>query len=479
MEKLMKTPAKMRAGWFIAQALFSAVTCIEIYYYTDWMTNIALIPLVTIGMIKLITAVLDWISSLVLPVIMQKLRLPLGKYRTYFAIFPAIYCVFGALAITKVSDTNMAINVLVLIVSYFISRFMWNLTDAASSTFTSVAAEQYSDAQTVLSMWRGRGSASSSLWFGAISGVLIGLLASAGLAKENPMQFSVLALIWFAINIVGYQVLFHTTKDLKKRDMEELNAESRSGQRVTMIDIFKAVGTNRPLLLLWIYDVFRQLSMFYVSGVTMFYLRFSLQLEDAAVKMSTYILISGVAAFVGSFVAAAIVKVLGTKKTLLLSMFGGAVVGIILYIVNIRNFWAVTAIRAITGLFLGGSLVLITKTYADCSIYGEYMTGKDVRATVMATFPIPIKIMSIIIGLVTTAAIAFGFGGVLPGDAMENVSLIDYAATRRFDFIFFVIPAIASIIAGCCMLLYPADKKFREWSDAINERKGAAPAKIQ
>ncbi|MDR1589801.1 MAG: MFS transporter [Oscillospiraceae bacterium] len=476
MEKVLKTPVRMRLGWFIAQTLFSAVTCIEIFYYTGFLVDVALIPLVLVGVIKTTTAILDFASSIVLPIIMQKLKLPWGKYRSYFVLLPAIYCIFGALAISKVIAGNdpagMTINTIVIVVSYFISRFLWNLTDAASSTFTSVAARQYPDAQVTLSMWRGRGSASSSLWFGAIAGPMIALFIKA--TGSNTWGYTLMALVFFLINIVGYRVLFWSTKPLKQIDMEELNVENTAENKIKLVDIFKAVGTNTPLLILWIYDVFRQLAMFYGSGVMFFYFAHSLKADWA---ISTSVLVGGIGGFLSGFIAAPIVAKLGTKRSLLLSMFGGAVVGIIMYILNLKDPWAVMLIRAITGLLLGSSMVLITKTYADCSIYAEYKTGKDMRATVMASFPIPIKIMSVFIGLVTTAAIAYT--GYNAEKVQAGEMIIDELMIRRFDQIFFVVPAIFSAIAGILMLFYPSDKKFQEWGNEVNKRKGITSTAAQ
>jgi GPH family glycoside/pentoside/hexuronide:cation symporter len=469
--KSKKTPAITQSGFFVSQALFAAVTCIEIYYFTGFLVDIARIPLGLVAIIKTVTAVLDFAFALLMPVIMQKLRLPLGKYRSAFVIFPAIYAIFGALAISKISDTNMAITAGVIIVSYFISRCLWNLTDASSSVFTSVIAREYPDAQTKLSMWRGRGSASSSLWFGVLAGPLIiafSKMTTGGLSDNAVWGYTFMALVIFVINIVGYAWLYISTKQFKKIDMEELKVGTRESDApsVSVLDMLKAVATNKALLSIWVYDVFRQLGMFYGSGVAFFYWTYTL---GAPWAIAISVTVGGVGGFLGGFLSEIVVRKLGTKKAILFSMFGGAILGIVMFLIpwsGDGGAWAVMIIRTVTGLALASPMILITKTYADCSTYAEYKTGKDTRATVMSSYAIPIKIMSVIIGGVTTLAIALT-GYVAGGEITESV-------TKGFSFIFFVVPSIFNLIAGVAILFYPADKKFAEYKRVVDERRAAA-----
>ena len=125
--------------------------------------------------------------------------------------------------------------------------------------------------------------------------------------------------------------------------------------------------------------------------------------------LSIFLLSISIARLLGTFAAPAIGVKLGKRNSYFI-FFGLAAIGFAVARFLNHSPWGFTLMFCLSVLFVSISTSLNTALFADTVVYGEWKTGKNIRAFTMALMNFPIKIGVLIRSAVVTAGLmAIGF----------------------------------------------------------------------
>jgi Na+/melibiose symporter-like transporter len=181
-------------------------------------------------------------------------------------------------------------------------------------------------------------------------------------------------------------------------------SQKKSGQSVK--EIVGLVFRNPPLMLLTLAQVFSSTSLFVITALAIYYFTY---VTGKPAFFSLFILATSIARLIGTFAAPFIGVKLGKRSSywmfLALAAIGYA---------SARFFsetpWEFTLAFCIPTLCASIAASMNTALFSDTVIYGEWKTGKNIRAFTMALMNFPIKVGVLIrSAVVPLGLMAIGF----------------------------------------------------------------------
>jgi GPH family glycoside/pentoside/hexuronide:cation symporter len=171
-------------------------------------------------------------------------------------------------------------------------------------------------------------------------------------------------------------------------------------------EIVGLVFKNPPLMLLILAQVFSSTSFFLITSMAIYYFTY---VAGNPAFLSIFLLAISIARLLGTFSAPFVGVKLG-KRISYFTFFGLAAIGFATARFLIHSTWSFTLMFCVSILFVSIATSLNTALFADTVIYGEWKTGKNIRAFTMALMNFPIKVGVLIrSAVVTTGLMAIGF----------------------------------------------------------------------
>lgn len=428
--------SKLKTFWGTSELGFSFMATMETSFFIVFLTDIAKLPLGMIAVITGLSGIADAVSAVIAGAVIDKVNLKGGKYRPWLVICPPIVVIFFMLMFTKIgSDLSAAI---ICGIGYVISHFVWNIAWTANRAMIGVLSDDASE----------RGFLSGRIAAGASGGKILASWLVRPLAAAFIAAFITLGPVWgYTLTaavaslsfLVCYLVHYFITKGY---DTPEDNAVTSGKKSVSLIDMFKVIGTNPQLLLLLLGDAIRLVGFYMVAAAAAFYAKIVLG-EPGAVSMLLIMFNAG--ALVGSLFSGRFAKKLGSKKATIIGTGGMAVVFLILYFIPVNKYVAYLMLFVAQVVF-GVAYGLTSSMYAMNGTYSEYKTGKDVKGTIMACSSLAIKIAVAVRGVVLTGALAainYSADAAITPEAQSGIKLV-----------FLLIPAAFSLVSALLFMLY-------------------------
>ncbi|MCI8594729.1 MAG: hypothetical protein HFF09_05680 [Oscillospiraceae bacterium] len=462
--KRLKKPTATKTLYFLGKFCFNLFTGMEMYYFASYLTDVALLPVALAGLALNIPTIVDLILTFVNGVIMEKLKVPIGKYRFWLIVGPIVAAITYATCYIRFDDDFFcAVMATVMLI---IAHFFWSL---AESTYTSLPAIITDDTneRSSLSMLCGAGSNWSSFLFGLIGMPLI--IVFNQVTGSTTHGYALLTLVVGALYAISYIMLAMNIKEVEKAEAEKAELNAGRGEQKVQGPSLKAmlmnVAKNPPLIVLLVYSLFYWINSFVMSGIMAYYYNCTL---GAAALMGIAITTRSVGGMITPFVYPLIDKIFkGNKRNIVI--FGNAV-NIIRMIVTwaLRpGTWAVIISTAICSFIAGVSIMPLIAMYADCATYGEWKTGAASKSFVMSLYCVPLKI-----GLVGNRAILTAVLGIIGYSALAEPSQYSGA----FNFSYNMLMAILLIIA--CVILFVGyhltEEKVKQCALEVDRRNAAA-----
>ncbi len=384
----------------VADMFFLLMVDLELFYFAAFLTDYAQFPMTITGLILWITGAIDIACALIAGVILQKTSLNFGgKYRSWFLIGPLLFAPFFLLQFTKIGDDLTA--ALIIIVGFLVSHMLWNIVFTASGAMVG-RLSQLPDEVTILSANRAQGMSVAGLIF-SITGLPMVLFF--GALTSAVAGFTLAAAVLAFFMILGYLYVYGITAGKDPHDESPAEAsKNESSQSVReMIDL---VYKNPPLLLLSIAETFRNSNYAVAMAMAIYYFKYVL--NDLAF-LSVFLLITAVAGLLGSCAATWIGVRLGKRNSYWIFLVLGGL-GFVTAKLFGTSAWSFTLLCSTGTLFAATASSMSTALYSDTVTYGEWKTGKNLRAFTMALSNFPIK-LSILIrsATITMGLTAIGF----------------------------------------------------------------------
>lgn len=458
--KRLKSPKKTQFLYFMGKFMFNLFTGMEMYYFASYLTDAALLPLALAGIAMNVPTIIDLILSFFNGAIMEKLRVPIGKYRFWLIVGPVVATITYAVCYIRVkNDLVCAIMVTVMLI---IAHFFWAL---AENTYTSLPAIITDDMneRSNMSMLCGMGANWSSFLFGLIGMPLI--LLFNGLTGSTTHGYAVTTLVVGILYSISYILLALDITEAEKLEMAKAARNGKKEQGPSWKEMLSNVVKNPPMIALMLYSLFYWIVSFVGSGFMVYYFNCTL---GAAAMMGIAVTTRSLGGMFTGFIYPFFMKLFkGNKRNLVL--FGNAV-----NVVRMVITWAVRPgpmgfiiSNAICSLFFGLSIMPLIAMYSDCANYGEWKTGVASKSFVMSMYCVPLKI-----GLTGNRAILSIVLGIIGYNALANPA--QYA--EAFNFSYNMLMAIITVI-GCLILFFGyhlTEEKVQQCTAEVEARRAAA-----
>jgi GPH family glycoside/pentoside/hexuronide:cation symporter/glucuronide carrier protein len=432
-EKLKKS---LLYTYGIGDLCFTLLVCMEVYFFTLFLTDYAKFSMFTGSVIVVATGIGDIVCAFLAGVILQRVSFKFGgKYRSWLVIAPPLVVILFIFQFSKVGGEALAATV--IIIGFLASHLFWNVGyGAIGGLMGSITQDQ--DERTILSSSRAQGQSAGNLVF-SYTGAKMVPIFTAGIGLVYG--FSLTILIFGIVMILGYLYLYKMSANTKAAEMEAAPVEAAAPDKKSVWEMVVLVFKNPPLLFLILGETFRNTCLFFILSFAAYY--FNNVLRNEAF-LSVFILGNGIGTLLGAFAAPWIGVKIGKRHAYGLACVISGLVYFSVAFIEV-NSWSFTIIFTIAAMIACASQAMIGALFVDTSVYGEWKTGKNILGFTMSMMMMPIKFGLLIgRGIIMAGLVLIGYvGGAEPTPEVASgiSTLMVYA------------PAITSILAAIIFYL--------------------------
>lgn len=409
---------KIKAVWGISEIGFSIAATLETAFFLFFLTDVAQLPLGISGVIAAGASAVDTISALLAGVFIDKFHFKKGKYRPWLLIAPTIAMVFFILCFTKIGGDVMA--GVIISIGYVVSHFCWNITYASVRSMTNVLTDDPSE-RAFLSGRLGAGAALGRV----VASKLVPLITTSLAAIVSGVYaYSICAAVVSLLYIAAMAVSFGVTSGYDNETKSE-------GKKVSFKAMGKNIVTNPNLIGVVLHDILRLIAYYTVAAGTAYYAK--VVLGDAAAS-GTVLMVFYLGCFVGSFIAARVAKVIGTKQATILGVGGWAVIWAACFFLQ-PGYIALNVLLFVSQVLFGLAYGLSANLYSMCATWSYWKSGENTVGTTMSIMTVSVKLGVTLRAMILPAALAaVGY--------VSTATVFDAAAIAGINQVYFLLPLV-------------------------------------
>lgn len=447
---------KIKNFFGVGDMFFSLMVILELAFMMVFLTDVLKLNIVLAGTIITITSLGDLITSFIAGGIVDKSNLKWGKYRSWLLFGPAIASIFFVLEFTQFGTATT--SAVIFTICYLISHTLWNIFYTANRALAGAVTDDPTERAHIsgrIAAWMNAGRIIGS----KLIIVMILFFATTVGDGNQLVGYTLTALVTSVLMCIGYFIHFKITEgyDLP----QEVTKVNSKQNKVTVIDMFKGVGKNPPLISVLFCDFIRLSGYYLMLALAAYYCKIVLK-DPAAV--GNMLLIINIGCLLGSLLSKTFVTRFGTKGTTVIGMAGASAFMFAAMFVS-PNATAVIACLGLSQIFFGVSFGLTTSLYANSATFAEFATEKNTNGFIMGLLSFSIKMSIFIRGLIMTFVLAFiGYSA--------DMTITDQI-TGNMSIAFLAIPAVLIAIGIIPILMM----KMKD-SDVIEMRKKIEARKI-
>ena len=448
--------SSVKTVWGISEIGFSITATLETAFFLFFLTDVAMLPLAISGAIAASSGLVDAVTALIAGVILDKVNWKHGKYRPWLMYAPLAAMIFFILSFTKIGgDVTAGI---IIAIAYIISHFCWNLAYTANRSMTNVLT----DVPEERAFLSGRLGAGAALGRVCSSLLVPNLTAFLTTMFTGVSAYTITAGVVSILYIICYGI--HYAVAAGSEEPQEGEKAKGAGRTISFADMGRNLVNNPNLILIFLHDMLRLIAYYTMAAGTAYYCRVVLGDPTAS---STLLMVFYIGCFLGSFVAARVAKVLGTKMTTIVGMGGWIIIWIIAYFLN-PGFMLLNVLMFLSQVSFGLAYGLTANLYSMCGTYNYWKTGKNTMGVTMSFLTLSIKLGVALRGMVIPA-----FLGFIAYDA--TAATFDAAAQSGIATMYFILPVVILVISLIPFLFFRIkDADIVQMNKEIAEREAAA-----
>ena len=379
MERLKKS---LLYTYGVADLFFTLMINMELYFFASFLTDSAQFPVILAGKILTVTSLVDIAFALVGGAVLQRVTLKYGgKYRSWFLVGPPLIAPLFVLQFTKIGSEWTAATIVML--GFLISHLLFNVVFAANGALLG-RLSHFPDERTILSTSRAQGMSAAGLIFSATAMPLI-LFFDAHTNKVTGHTLT--AGIYGLSMILGYWYIYRLTAG--KDPYDEISAENASTKsNQSGKNILSLVFKNRPLVFLILSQIFANTSYIVITAMAVYYFKY---VADKPTFLSLFILVISTARLCGTFIARWVGVKIGKRNSYWIFIALAAVCFASARFLD-ESLSVFLAVFCLSILIMSIATSMSTALFADTVVYGEWKTGKSIRAFTMALMNFSIKV---------------------------------------------------------------------------------------
>ena len=432
---------------------FQVFNIFLLYYYTD----VYGIDPALIGIMFIVTKVIDAISDPVMGIIADRTNSRWGKFRPYL-LWGAVpygmlgYAMFagpelsdgGKLAYAYVTYTAMMLSYTVINIPY---SALMGVISPSSIERTTVSAYRFV-------------CAFSAAW---LVGTFVTPLKNILGAGDEAEGFRLTMMLFAVISVGLFWVTFATTRERVQPKQEKSNLK---------LD-FKAMLGNGPWRVLFLAAIFTLMNVAVRNGAIMYYFKYYvgddgtplfLIFDKTAVFMSTglFAMVAGIAC------TKALAKRFDKRHLLIALSLLNAVSMAVFFVIPPDQYALMVAVNVVGTLIVGPTPALVWAMYADTADYGEWKSGRRTTGLVFSALQFAQKLgLAVGAGLSGFILALFGF--------VANEAQSDFAMTG-IRLMFSIFPALLATSGAAAIYFYRlTDVQGEQIERELKQRHGADP----
>ncbi len=384
----------------VGDLFFALMVNMEAYFFTAFLTDYAQFSLTATGQILGITSLIDILCALAGGVILQKITLKYGgKYRSWFLVGPSIVVPLFILQFTKIGSTWTAAAIVMF--GFIASHLMFNVVVAAGGAMMS-RLSQLPDERTILSVSRAQGMSAAGLIFSATA---MPMILFFGAHTNKIAGFTITVAVYGSLMILGYLYIYRITAGKDPYD-EGLPGDLRNNSGQSIREMLSLAIQNPPLMLLTLAQIFASTGLFIVTAMAIYYFTY---VVGKPAFLSVFMVATSVARLIATFAASRIGVKLGKRRAYWIFL-SFAAAGFASGRFFTESPWSFTFIFCTATICASIAASMNSALFADTVVYGEWKTGKSIRAFTMALMNLSIKVGVLIrSAIVTFGLMAIGF----------------------------------------------------------------------
>ena len=421
------------------------------------------------GTVKAFRGVGEWFFVIIAAIIIERVWLKHGQYRSWLLIAPP--ATFVCLLMTFVDPVflDMGAKTAWMIFFQIVGGFFSSFFMIAATSIVPVISRTEAD-RTLLSQRKAQGNM-----------LVYRVPAGDNAQNAGPAGFTVLALVFGIIMIVMFVVMYKridgmdpTQKITEERAAAKKRGEKvpplEAGEKVNLFEMIKYWVTNLPALIGLFAEIIRFIAQMTIQSMAMYVFTYAFGDVTMAAVMLTAANITGL---VATFVSEPIARKVGIRATYLAGIGISCVSMVACFLVGATGEMAfiVCICAAYFGMnFMNGTMMGMQ---SNAIAYGEWRDGKTAKAFIMSTFQWCPKIANAVAGALT----GFGLAAIGFVSGMEASPELAQGMIN----IICLIPAVAFAIAFVAFFFgYRLNsKKMEQIAADLAEREAAKKAAAQ
>ncbi|MCI9066855.1 MAG: MFS transporter [Lachnospiraceae bacterium] len=431
----MELKLKNKIGYSLGTLAKDLISPIWGSYLMFFYTDVFGISGTAAGLLLFVARIWDAINDPMMGVIVDKTKTKWGRYRPYILIAPIPLYIFAILTFT-VPNLAPTGKLIWAYVTYIGTGMAFTAYDVPMWGLLSTLTRSENDRNQMISLLRNVSTA----------GYLVMVYATLPLVSilgngSQAAGFRNLMIVLCVISYLFALICFFSTK-------EQYNTESNAA---SLKDMIKSLIINRPLMVLIICMAVMYIFMNMPSAVGTYFIMYNL---GAPELIGIGLMIPTLASFIGIFIAPAVAKKLGGKKTIIVGFAAYFILGVLGFFLASSNFYAYAAVSVLQGICCGLPNVLLSTYIVDCSDWAEWKYGVRCDGTAFSLQSFAIKAGQALSGAI--GGFVLGMTGYVAGEAVQSAAVITGLSAARY-----LAPAALAVITAGIMMLYPITSELK------------------
>ncbi len=454
-----RLPASVIHSYGVSTMTFNMMMLVAIYYYSYFMTDVALILPAHLSIFMFITHIVDAVSVPVSGAIIQKTQFKYGQFRSWLLFLPLSTFVFYTITFTNIPSISYWTKISYLGSAYLIAHVSLNFAFNAQLGLISVLSGNVDD-RAILSARNIQYQYGSQILFSLLA---IRILNFLNARYGESLGYFTIVILLAALQVLGYWNLFIRTKEYDRYDPDK---KLKPSQNLTWLEMIMQILINMPLIIIMIADTFKDIAIFSLTSIATYYFKYVTR--DSS-WMAWYPLFTSSAILISSIIAPAITKRVGKKEICVYTAFIGVIGYAILRMYGATSPTVYISIICCTNLVAYLPMPIRQAMYMDAAEYGLYKTGKNASAFIMSMYTMPVKIgMAIALTLIPAFLAYIGYKA-----NMEATPEFVYNLMNLIAFL----PLACYLLAGFVFIFYGlTDEKVAFFMEANQKKRAEAKA---
>lgn len=452
--KNVKTTSEVSAGEVTGKEMFGhAIAGVgQNFIFAFWSsymmmfyTDVFGLSAAFVGMLFFGARAWDAINDPMMGVIADKTRTKWGRFRPWLLIMPIPVGICLVLNFTVPNVTGTAAMIYAA-VTYILMSMAFTAIDIP---YWSMPSAMTTDPvkRTKIFSYSNLGTSMAS----TVAGMLIVPLLNAFGGANTKSGFFGTAIVMAVIGITLYLTGFKLTREHVEASTEKFNYKKAA----------KALGTNKPLLIVLIASVALNLGMIIKMSLQLFYVQYNLGTLNL-VPIFSMLALPGT--ILGSLFAPKIASKFGKKRALIGASITLLVVGIIFMITPYSQVWLIMILSAAQVTLITLSMVIVSSMIADTIEYAEWKTGQRNEGVISSTRTFTTKLAMAFSGLIAGGILTFA--GYVPNVEQSQMTL------TVFHLVSSIVPGAIALVACIPMKWYDlTEERHAQIMKEIAERK--------